>query len=265
MKHFIQQFDSLIGATAWEMAIPKAYGLFHVSFVFLGFFLCAFFAWKLRKASDKTNRVILLSVGIFLLISEIYKQLFYFFYLSDNSYVWWIFPFQLCSIPMYFCLIAPLLKPCKLQKGMYSFMMVYNLLGGAIAFAEPSGLFHPYKTLTIHALIWHMLIVFVGLYLAFSGKGGKNKSDYWSATKTFLVLCVIAFCINLIFRDISNGSINMFFIGPSNSSIIVFKQISEHFGWYVSTAVYIPAVCLGAYLCFLPIYYLGQNREKSVL
>ena len=190
-------------------------------------------------------------------------QLFYSLYLSDNQYVWWIFPFQLCSIPMYLCLIAPLLKPGKLQKFMYKFMAIYNLLGGAIAFTEPSGLFHPYWTLTWHALIWHMLIVFVGLYLTFSGRGGCEISDYWSATKTSLVLCVIAFGINLLFRDVSDGSINMFFIGPSNSSIVVFKQISEHFGWYFSTALYIPAVCLGAYLCFLPNYLIKHKSFSS--
>ncbi len=265
MEQMITQLDRLIGATAWEMETPKAYSLFHILFVLIGFSLCTLFAWKLRKANETCNRIILLSVGIFLLISEIYKQLFYCFYLSDNSYVWWIFPFQLCSIPMYLCLLAPLLKPGMVQKGMYSFMMAYNLLGGAIAFAEPSGLFHPYWTLTCHALIWHMLIVFVGLYLIFSGRGGRTISDYWSATKTFLVLCVIAFVVNLVFRDVSDGTINMFFIGPSNSSLIVFKQIAEHFGWYVSTALYIPSVCFGAYLCFLPVYLVDRKKEKSVL
>lgn len=265
MQQFITQLDQLIGATAWEMETPKAYSLFHILFVVVGFSLCAILAWKLRNVSEKGNRVILLSVGIFLLISEIYKQLFYCFYLSNNTYVWWIFPFQLCSVPMYLCLLAPLLKPGKIQKGMYSFMMVYNLLGGAIAFAEPSGLFHPYWTLTAHALVWHMMIVFVGLYLIFSGRGGRSISDYWSATRTFLALCAIAFIINLVFRDVSDGTINMFFIGPSNSSLVVFKQIAEYFGWYVSTALYIPAVCFGAYLCFLPVYLSNRNKEKSVL
>ena len=43
---------------------------------------------------------------------------------------------------------------------------------------------------------------------------------------------------------------NMFFVGPGNSHIIVFKQLSEWFGWYVNTSIYIFAVCLGAYLVF---------------
>ena len=265
MQQFYQWLDLLFTSTAWEMVRPKAYGPFHLLFMLIGFAVCALAAWRFRNASERTNRVVLLSVGVFLLLSEIYKQLFYYFFMNDNTYAWWIFPFQLCSIPMYLCIIAPLLKPGKVQKAMYSFMMIYNLLGGAIAFAEPSGLLHSYWTLTIHALIWHMLLVFVGLYLCFSNRGGHTIKDYRLATVTFLILCAVAFSINLIFWNVSDGSINMFFVGPNNSPLIVFKQISEYFGWYVSTALYIPAVCLGAYLCFLPTYIYHKRKQADTL
>lgn len=262
MLQFDRWLDSVISATGWTMDVPKAYGLFHVLFMVIGFSVCALLAWRLRNIGHKANRIILLSIGIFLLLCELYKQLFYYYYLNEDTYEWGIFPFHLCSIPMYLCIIAPLLKPGKLQKALYSFMMLYNLLGGGIAFLEPSGLLHGYWTLTLHALIWHMLLVFVGLYLYFSDRGGHTINDYRAATVVFLCLCALAFTINLSLRSISDGKINMFFIGPSNSPIIVFKQISELFGWYVSTALYIPAVCLGSYLCFLPKYYLNKKRQN---
>ena len=57
----------------------------------------------------------------------------------------------------------------------------------------------------------------------------------------------------------------MFFIGPKNSSLVVFKWIAENFGWYVSTLLYIPSVCLGAYLIFLPVkIYYKKKADKSV-
>lgn len=261
MDHIIELLDSWITATAWRIETPKAYGLFHLSFTIIGVLVCIFAARKLRNLSDKGNRILLVSVGVFLILAEVYKQLLYYFVIDrGNGYSWGVFPFHLCSVPMYLCVIAPLLKPGPVQKGMYSFMMLYNLLGGGISFTEPSGLLHPYATLTAHAMIWHMLLVFVGLYLVFSGRGGWEMRDYWASTKTFLALCAAAFCINLLFWDVSEGGINMFFVGPRNSSIIVFKQISEAFGWYVSTALYIPSICLGAYLIYL-LVRLYHNKK----
>ncbi len=252
----------LIEATAWEMEKPKAYGTFHLTFTLVGFVLCVFLAWRLRNLGEKGSRRLLLGVGAFLIVTEIYKQLFYYYHIGGGSYQWWIFPFQLCSIPMYFCVIAPLLRRGKLQHAMFCFMTTFNLLGGAISFAEPSGLVHEYWTLTLHAFLWHMCLVFVGFYLIASGRGARTLRDYRYAAITFGVLCVVAFGINLSLFNVSEGSINMFYVGPRNSPLIVFKQISEAAGWYVSTLLYIPAVCLGSFLIFLP-RYLRMRRARG--
>ena len=91
----------LMQLTAWGMEKPKAYGAFHLVFMIGGLFLCVLFAFLLRKASDKANKIIIFSCGAFLAVCEVYKQLFYTFYIGEGSYQWWIFPFQLCSVPMY--------------------------------------------------------------------------------------------------------------------------------------------------------------------
>lgn len=46
----------------------------------------------------------------------------------------------------------------------------------------------------------------------------------------FLILCGMAFCINLALFRASNGEINMFFVGPANTTLIVFKDIAARFG-----------------------------------
>ena len=260
MDAFLEQF---INATAWPMTEPASYGPFHLIFAFVGLAAAALLARRLRRLSDKGNRILLLTCGIFLLLSEIYKQLFYYYFIGQRSYQWWIFPFQLCSVPMYLCIIAPLLKPGKIQQGMYNFMMIYNLLGGFMAFVEPSGITHAYWTLTLHAFIWHLILVFIGLYLAFSDRAGKTMKDYRAASVTFLCLSGIAFCINLIFWKAAEGDINMFFVGPRISPLIVFEWIAETFGWYVSTALYLPVVCLGAFLFFLPFHLHAKKKTAA--
>ena len=263
MSTFVKSLDKLFESTAWEMTPPPAYGLFHLSFTFIGIAICIFLSWKLRNLSERGHKTVLGCVGFFLLLTEIYKQLFYYFYMSDNSYVWWIFPFQLCSVPMYLCIIAIFLKPSPLRNGIYGFMTTYNLLGGIMAFIEPSGITHGYWTLTLHAYIWHMLLIFIGIYLIASNHFAKTRKDYLHATVTFLVLCCVAFSINVIFHDVSDGTINMFFVGPSNSTLAVFKDIAEKFGWYVSTALYIPTVMLGAFLVYLPAHIYAKKKQSK--
>ena len=255
-----ERLDLFFESMTWPMEPIPAYGVFHILYTLLGFALCGFAAWKLRNASDKTAKWLLFTIGLVLTASEVFKQLFYYFVMKDNCYSWGDFPFQLCSIPIYLCLIAPWLKPGKLQRGMYSFMVLYNLLGGAISFTEPSGLLLDHWFLTVHALIWHMVLVFIGLFLCFSKRGGNQRSDYVGATWTFIALCGIAFALNCFVQYGLGESMNMFFVGPGDSPIVVFKQFSQWFGWYVNTPIYIFAVCLGAYLLFVLIYYL-QNRK----
>lgn len=255
--------DSFFDAIACPMEQPPAYGTFHILFTLIGFTVCAFSAWKLRYVTDKAAGRILLLCGLALSLSEVFKQFFCYYVIADNTYHWGEFPFQLCSIPMYMCLFAPFLKAGKLQRAMYSFMVLYNLLGGAIAFAEPSGLLHGYWFLTMHSCMWHMLLVFIGLFLCFSKRGGNQKSDYPSATWVFIALCGTAFLLNCFVQLGLEKEMNMFFVGPGDSPIIVFKQFSQWFGWYINTPIYIAAVCLGAYIVFVLIRWI-QNKKSPV-
>lgn len=257
--------DSFFEACAWPMEEPPAYGPFHILFTLIGFAVCAFAAWKLRHCSEKTGRTLLFAMGLILIAAEVYKQFFYYFVMMENTYSWGDFPFQLCSIPMYMCLVAPWLKPGKLQRGMYSFMILYNLLGGAISFTEPSGLLHEYWFLTMHSMIWHMLLVFIGLFLCFSGRGATNTSDYWGATWTFVGLCAVAFLLNCIVQYGLHQEMNMFFVGPGNSPLAVFSQFSKWFGWQINTLIYVPVVCVGAYIVFRIIYFFQHAKKKAVI
>ena len=144
---------------SWPMEPPPAYGAFHILFTLIGFAVCGFSAWKLRNVSDKIAGRILFACGLVLSLSEVFKQFFCYYVIADGAYHWGELPFQLCSVPMYLCLITPWLKPGKLRRALYSFMVLYNLLGGAIAFTEPSGLLHGHLFLTAHSCVWHMLLV----------------------------------------------------------------------------------------------------------
>ncbi len=250
-------------ATDLPFAKPQPYGSFHLIFMLIAFPTVIFAAWKLRNISRKAGSRMLITFGILMVFGEIYKQLFFHYVVSPDAYVWSIVPFHMCSVPMYFLLVAPLIKKGKVQSGMYHFMMIYNLLGGAAAFFEPSGLLQNYFILTILSFLWHLLLVFVGLYLGFSDRCEKRMCDFRYASVTFVVLCGIAFLINLSFRKASGGKLNMFFVGPTNTPIIVYKDIGEAFGWYVGTIVYIITILAAGFVIFLPFYFYGKRRAEK--
>lgn len=251
----------ILELTSVKMTPPKPYGVFHLTFFIIGMIVCVHFAKKLSKISDKQNKIFLFFIGLFLLIIEIYKQLFYFYVVNNGHYDCSLFPFQLCDVPMFLCLIAPFVKNKKIEEAMYNFMVSYNLLGGFITFLEPSSLCRPYLTMTLHGFLWHMILVFIGLYLAFSNRCLKNKRDFLTSVRVYGFLCVIALLLNTLLRNVSMGDLNAFYLGPTISPVVIFSDISARFGWFINMIIFVLVMTLGAYFVYLLLY----NKEKIKL
>ena len=100
----------LLTLTAWSMTPPAVWSPFHLAFMLIGILLAAFAAWKLRTRSEAFRLHLLFACGVFLAFSEVYKQLFLYYIENNQHYDWWYFPFQLCSLPMYLCLLLPLFR-----------------------------------------------------------------------------------------------------------------------------------------------------------
>lgn len=241
------------------MTPPPAYGTLHILMIVIGMTLCISLAWLCRKFDDRKNKILLLAFSGVLIASEIFKQLFLYFVICNNSICWGEFPFQMCSLPMYLCPIAVLSKNKRVQKMCYGYMMCFNLLGGLAGVFEPSGVFHDQVALTIHAVAWHYSLVFLSFYLNFSHRSGTTMAEYKDIVKLFVATCFIAFIINTLIGITVGAEVNMFFVGPNPAPIIVFNTISAKYGWAASTAIYIPICCIAAGL----IFSLGKIRSKK--
>ena len=244
--------------TAWEMEKPAAYGLFHILMTVGLLAVTVLAAYWLRNTNEKHNRIVLGVVGGFLLVTEVYKIAFHMTVNPYDWYFWGAFPFQLCSLPMYLCLFCAFCRNEKINRWLYEAMFAINMVGGIMAFAEPSGIQHGYVTLTLHAYVWHMSLVFVGLYLYMSKRVCTDTRSYVKAAVVYLVACGVAQGFNLIFGD----KINCFYISPFvQSPLAVFKDIYAACGWVVNMLLLMLAVLLGA----AAIYYVGyalRTRKK---
>ena len=160
------------------MTPPEPYGTFHLVFWLTGLALVFFAAFFLRKTGEKANNRLLFGTGLFLLLAEIYKQLFYTFVIGGGKYQFDRIPFQLCSMPMYLSLLLPFLKNGKFRQALYTFTASFGFMGGFVSYFSPESMCLPYWTLTIHSFSWHLILVFLGLYLFFSGRAGTHLRQF---------------------------------------------------------------------------------------
>ena len=252
--------SQLLKKTAWPMAIPAPYSFFHIAFSLTGILLAAFvavcLAGRCRHNPTKSASVIA-ACGIILALGETYKQLFLYIVVNQGAFDWWYFPFQLCSTPMYLCLALPAVKGFpSVQQTICTYLQDFSLLGGVMALLEPSGLLHPYWVLTLHGLIWHILLIFLGLFCCLSGISGHGKREY---VKTLILLgsfCLIAFSINII----TKGKADMFYISPYYPvTQVFFNQISLDYGTLAGILMYLAAICLGGFLLHVSMDFLTNH------
>lgn len=242
--------DAFMHSVSAEMTPPPAYGSFHIALIIVGLSLCIALAYLCRRFDDKKNKILLLSFAGVLIASEIFKQTFLYFTAEVHAVSWGEFPFQMCSMPMYLCPIAVFCKNERVKRALYGFMMCFNLLGGFAGVFEPSGVFLEQVPLTVHAVAWHYSLVFLGFYIVFSHRAGKTVQDYFDIVKLFGFLCFIAFFINTLLGITTGADVNMFFVGPAPTTIIVFNTIALKYGWVASTLLYMPLTAIAAGVIF---------------
>lgn len=255
-----------INATASTMEEPEVFGPFHLGYLIIGIPIAIALAYLLKNTSERANKIVLTSTSVLLLAAEMYKHIFHAVVFKDySSSKWGLVPLQLCSMPLYLCLIVTFLKSEFVKKGIYTFLATYNALGGIATMVYPQTISHEYTFLNIHSYTWHLLLLFIAFYLIFSGRAGYERKDFYNAAWLSVSLFSIALCLNIAFFKQSQGALNLFFIGPSAppapDSI---SSIYEGFPWYVISIGYFLLVTLGAYIIFnMYRWYLKRRAQNE--
>ena len=188
----------VLNMTAWRMEAPQLFGGFHVTASLLSAALAILAAVIFaRHAKNKTQVCrILAATGWILIILEVYKQFFLYYVMNGGAFDFWFFPFQLCSVPMYLCVILPAVKE-KVRLTMMTFMGGYTFVSAAAALIYPEDMLRPYIALTAHGFIWHGLLLFISLLIFFTGYMDAGSKGLCSAAVLFVILSLIALGINI--------------------------------------------------------------------
>ena len=254
--------------TAWPMTPPAPWSAFHVMVSLSGLLIAGFLARFLAQHYKSHACLILWICGVLLGTGELYKQLFLYEIVNHGRYDWWYFPFQLCSTPMYLCLVFPLLPGGIPRRTAAAYLESFGLLGGIMALTEPSGLMHPYWTLTLHGFLWHFILILLGVYCGRKGLADAGAGGFFRMLPLYGLCCSIAIFINTMEqlciypRDYSDlFYINCFF--PSEQPF--FHQLSLWLGNVWCHILYVLASCCGAGLIHLAwaVYPRLHPRKKS--
>ena len=200
--------------------------------------------YRLRSLPDHAVDRVLFACGLFLALSEAYKQLFLYFIINHRSYDWWFFPFQLCSLPMYLCLLLPFMKNRALKTTILTFMQDYNLLGGIAALLVPEGFLGIHWSLSLHGYIWHTALILIGVFIFLTGRSDSSNRGFVRTIPVFALCCCIATLINVLAPG--HGRADMFYISPYYPTTqIIFHDIALRIGILPSNLLYLFVICLG--------------------
>ncbi len=189
---------AILNMTAWRMDPPRLFGGFHIIASLLAAVLAVLAAVLLsrRVTKDKDVRRVLAAAGWLLAVLEVYKQFFLYCVVNGGAFDFWFFPFQLCSVPMYLCIILPLFTT-DTRLTMMTFMGGYTFVSAAAALIFPEDILRPYITLTVHGFVWHGLLLFISLFIFLTGYTDASIRGLRRAATLFGILCAIALGINI--------------------------------------------------------------------
>lgn len=260
----------LIRKTSAPMPEAEPYGAFHLCFFIIGVPAAAVTAVllcriRIRKGTDNTGAFdkVTFSAGLILMLGEIFKQLFY--PAVEGAWRAEFFPFQLCSIPMYVAVAVPFIKNERISRAAYTFLATYGLMGGAASYISPGTMLRPYFAITLHSFLWHLFLIFLGVYAAVGDKASRTIRGFSDTAIFYLLLSAAALSVNIAFHP-THPEVNMFYLGPTPSSLPVCRDITARFGWQVNSVLYISALTLCAFLIHLlwhAILYCRTPKERN--
>ena len=170
--------------------IPKPYGWFHLLWLGIAFISILIFFKFAEKSNDKKDSFVVFISCLFLLFTEIFKQLFKYYELGQK-YNWSTFPFQLCSIPMYLGTISILIKNKNIKETIYRYISFTGIAGGITILLHPVISLSLSIIMCIHSFLWHTILVSLGVYLIHSRDYGKNIFKETFGPSVILLIVII--------------------------------------------------------------------------
>lgn len=237
---------------------PRLFGLVHISFLILIILFNIVLNSYVRNLKEDRLLKLLHYIGLAMLVSEVFKQIFCFYYVFDKTINLWFFPWQLCSMAMYLSFIAIYLNKNK-QNTILVYLSTFSIVGTIIALILPYDMLRDQIPLVFHSFIYHGLIISIGI-IAIHILKNRNNYNFRSSIILFIITAFIAEIINVIahylIHDIKREP-DMFYINPfMQTTQPIFGCIAAKYGNTIEIIIYLSSIIIGSYLIYLIIHNL---------
>ncbi|MBQ6735410.1 MAG: YwaF family protein [Lachnospiraceae bacterium] len=194
---------------------PALFGSFHRRALLCCILLPFAAAYGLRKISMRTLTHLLFAAGFLLAVMELLKQWYSYTVINGGIYDPWIFPFQICSVPMYLCLFLPLWKG-RMKDTVLLYLWDFCFFGALLALLYPEAILRAPLPLRIHGFLWHALLLFIAFLILFAAKCRDDARAFFRTALLFLFFCLLATGVNLLLegQGLPGSYPDMFYLTP---------------------------------------------------
>lgn len=251
-------FEKIIYLLQFEVKEPIPYGFFHLTSVSLACVIIFYLYKKKNHYSEKQLKLVLGLYSIPTLILEICKQISWGFTLSEQGlvwdYMWYAFPLQLCTTPMYVSIVCLFLKKSKLRTSLLSYVSYITIIGSLLTMVVPVSCYTAFALVNVHTTVLHLGGFIVSVYLLMNNEVENTISNLKSAINAFLIFVVFVSILNVFVYHsglLNDESFNMFYISPYfTSELPVFNMIQENSPYPLFLFSYVFAIMTGACIVF---------------
>ena len=260
-------FERILYFLEAKMEMPQGYGAFHLCSIIAVVAATILICVRHKDSSEKMERRLLLAAWIIFFVLETYKQLIYSFAYDGAivtwDYQWYVFPFQLCSTPMYVLPFAALLRNGRLRDATVSFLAFFAFFGGLVVYIYPGDVFSQHIGVNIQTMIHHGLQIIIGVFLMTRYLKRLSFKYFLGGAAVFGFLVALALGMNLSAPLFTDEVFNMFYIGPHfPCHMPILSDIYASTPHVLFLAVYVVGFVLVGFAIFLAALWLGALLER---
>ena len=265
--NFLRNLAEALNGT---METPKTFGWFHIMCFAIMIAICAVIIIFRKRISQKAVNITLIVTGAVFILLELYKQLVMTYDSNGLTEVlWYIFPFQFCSTPMYLAVIAGILRKGKVYECLTSYLASFGLIAGTLVMIIPGNVFIETIGINIQTMIVHGGMVVIGVLLWATKTVEANWKTLLKAGIIFAIMSSIAYIMNVIWHftgPVDEHSFNMFYISMwDESALPVLQDIQKVVPHIVFLLIYLIGfvLCAAIVIYFVKLIHIISAKIKA--